>query len=54
VVVWGREDRVLPAGNAGAVSERADVRIVDGAGHMAHMEKPNAVKEAVEAATARG
>jgi pyruvate dehydrogenase E2 component (dihydrolipoamide acetyltransferase) len=54
VVVWGREDRVLPASNAGAVSERADVRIVDGAGHMAHMEKPNAVKEAVEAATARG
>ena len=54
VVVWGREDRVLPVANAAAVGERAEVRYVDGAGHMVHMENPGAVRDAVEEAVRRG
>lgn len=45
-VVWGREDAVLPVGNAAALGDRA-VSYVDGAGHMVHMEQPSPVVEAV-------
>ncbi|MQA10608.1 MAG: acetoin dehydrogenase dihydrolipoyllysine-residue acetyltransferase subunit [Pseudonocardiaceae bacterium] len=46
-VVWGREDKVLPVANAEALAGRVEVRYVDGAGHMPHMEKPNDVVAAV-------
>lgn len=46
-VVWGAKDAVLPAGNAEALAGRVEVRVVDDAGHMVHMEKPNPVVEAV-------
>lgn len=51
VVVWGAADAVIPAGNADALPDSAQVTLVEGAGHMAHMEKPSAVVEAVERAT---
>ena len=51
-VVWGRDDRVIPAAQAEAVSGAVRV-LVDGAGHMAHMERPAAVQAAIEAAIAR-
>lgn len=44
-VVWGRADAVLPATNGAAL---ADVRYVEDAGHMVHLEKPGAVVAAVE------
>lgn len=44
-VVWGRADAVLPSSN-GAVLR--DVRYVEDAGHMVHLEKPAAVVAAVE------
>ncbi|WP_199429696.1 acetoin dehydrogenase dihydrolipoyllysine-residue acetyltransferase subunit [Qaidamihabitans albus] len=47
-VVWGREDEVLPVSNAGALPDPGAVRVVEGAGHMVHMEKPNAVVAAFE------
>lgn len=54
VAVWGAEDKVVPASNAGSLEGKATVHIVDGAGHMAHAEKPQAViaaiKEAIGAA----
>jgi pimeloyl-ACP methyl ester carboxylesterase len=43
VAVWGREDKIVPAANAAGLGSAATVHIVDGAGHMAHMEKPHAV-----------
>jgi pyruvate dehydrogenase E2 component (dihydrolipoamide acetyltransferase) len=53
--VWGRADAVVPASNASAFGDR--VRIVDGAGHMVHLEQPGAVvaavKGSVEAGSAR-
>jgi pyruvate dehydrogenase E2 component (dihydrolipoamide acetyltransferase) len=48
VVVWGRADRVLAPADASALG-RAELRLVDEAGHMAHMEQPHAVVDAVEA-----
>jgi pyruvate dehydrogenase E2 component (dihydrolipoamide acetyltransferase) len=54
VAVWGAEDKIVPASNAGSLEGKATVHIVDGAGHMAHAEKPQAViaaiKEAIGAA----
>lgn len=43
-VLWGREDAVLSPENAGELS---GVQLVDGAGHMVHLERPAAVVEAV-------
>ena len=54
VAVWGAEDNVVPASNALSLQGKATVHTVDGAGHMVHMEKPQAViaaiKEAIGAA----
>ncbi len=51
VAVWGREDKIVPASNAGGLSGAATVHLVDGAGHMAHMEKPHDVIAAIREAT---
>lgn len=53
-VVWGREDKVLPVSNAEALAGRVEVRYVDGAGHMAHMEQPGEVVAAVQEVTKTG
>jgi pyruvate dehydrogenase E2 component (dihydrolipoamide acetyltransferase) len=50
VAVWGAEDRVIPASNSGSLEGKATVHTVDGAGHMAHIEKPQAVIGAIEEA----
>ena len=52
-VVWGSEDRIIPAAQAGAVPG-ASRRLVDGAGHMVHMERPAEVQAAIEEAIASG
>lgn len=54
VVVWGRQDAVLPPAGSATLPEqaRADVRYVDDAGHMVHLERPGDVVAAVESATA--
>jgi pyruvate dehydrogenase E2 component (dihydrolipoamide acetyltransferase) len=49
-VVWGAQDAVLPVANAAAFTGRTEVNVVDGAGHMAHLERPNAVVSAVRKA----
>jgi pyruvate dehydrogenase E2 component (dihydrolipoyllysine-residue acetyltransferase) len=50
IAVWGREDKIVPAANAAGLGSAATVHIVDGAGHMAHMEKPHAVVAAIREA----
>jgi pyruvate dehydrogenase E2 component (dihydrolipoamide acetyltransferase) len=50
VAVWGREDQIVPAANAAGLGNAATVHIVDGVGHMAHMEKPQAVVAAIREA----
>jgi len=51
-VVWGRDDRIIPAAQAEAVTG-ADRRLIDGAGHMPHMERPAEVQAAIEETIAR-
>jgi pyruvate dehydrogenase E2 component (dihydrolipoamide acetyltransferase) len=42
-VLWGREDRIIPAAHAANAPEGARVRLFDGAGHMVMMEKAGEV-----------
>jgi pyruvate dehydrogenase E2 component (dihydrolipoamide acetyltransferase) len=38
LVVWGREDKIIPASHAEAAPEGAQVHVLDGQGHSPHME----------------
>jgi pyruvate dehydrogenase E2 component (dihydrolipoamide acetyltransferase) len=38
-VIWGREDRIVPASHAEGLPEGIRVHVLDGAGHLVHMEK---------------
>jgi pyruvate dehydrogenase E2 component (dihydrolipoamide acetyltransferase) len=49
-VIWGRGDRIIPAAQAGAVAGAAATHLIDGAGHLPHMEKPAEVQHAIEQA----
>ncbi len=51
-VVWGAADRVIPAAQAQAVTGAVRY-LVDGAGHMPHMERPAEVQAAIEETMAR-
>ena len=51
-VVWGRADRIIPAAQAESVTG-AVRHLIDGAGHMPHMERPAEVQAAVEETIAR-
>jgi pyruvate dehydrogenase E2 component (dihydrolipoamide acetyltransferase) len=42
-VVWGREDKILPASHAGGLPGSVAVTLYDGTGHMPHMEKATEV-----------
>ena len=42
-VIWGREDRIVPASHSDGLPPEIKVSILDGAGHMAHMEKSSEV-----------
>jgi 2-hydroxymuconate-semialdehyde hydrolase len=48
-LVWGRHDRFVPLALAEAASERLGwpLRVVDGAGHVPHVERPDAFLEAL-------
>ena len=50
-VIWGSADRVIPAAQAASVPGAVS-HLVDGAGHMPHMERPAAVQAAIEEAIA--
>lgn len=39
LVIWGREDRIVPARHAGSAPPGATVEVLDGAGHMVQMER---------------
>lgn len=43
LVVWGREDQVIPAAHAANAPPHATVKVYDGAGHMVMMEKAGEV-----------
>lgn len=43
LVIWGKEDRVIPSAHAANAPAGATVRLLDGAGHMSMMEKASEV-----------
>jgi pyruvate dehydrogenase E2 component (dihydrolipoamide acetyltransferase) len=43
LVLWGAQDRIIPAEQASHACRSATVRIIDGAGHMVQMEKAGEV-----------
>lgn len=47
LVVWGREDRVIPSAQAATAPKGAKVEVIDGAGHMAMMEKPKTINQLI-------
>jgi pyruvate dehydrogenase E2 component (dihydrolipoamide acetyltransferase) len=38
LVVWGAQDQVIPAGHAAVLGGKATVHVLEGRGHMVHME----------------
>jgi pyruvate dehydrogenase E2 component (dihydrolipoamide acetyltransferase) len=55
-VVWGSADSIIPPEQAASVAAAPGtvVRVIDGAGHMPHMERPAEAQTAVEETIARG
>jgi pyruvate dehydrogenase E2 component (dihydrolipoamide acetyltransferase) len=51
-VVWGTADRVIPPAQAESVAG-ASRHLIDGAGHMPHMERPAEVQATIEEAITR-
>jgi pimeloyl-ACP methyl ester carboxylesterase len=50
LILWGEEDRILPADSAKALRDlRPDAvfKIIPGAGHLPHQEKPDRTAEAI-------
>jgi pyruvate dehydrogenase E2 component (dihydrolipoamide acetyltransferase) len=43
LVIWGKEDKVIPSAHAGAAPAGATVEVFDDAGHMVQMERANDV-----------
>jgi pyruvate dehydrogenase E2 component (dihydrolipoamide acetyltransferase) len=46
-LIWGRDDRIIPLAHAEALAARLPVHIVDGAGHLPHMEKAGEVNRLI-------
>lgn len=48
LVVWGREDRIVPAAHAGNAPAGATVEVFDNAGHMVQMERASDVNALIK------
>lgn len=46
-IIWGRDDRIIPVAHAEALVGRLPVHIIDGAGHLPHMEKAGDVNRLI-------
>jgi pyruvate dehydrogenase E2 component (dihydrolipoamide acetyltransferase) len=46
-VIWGRQDRIIPASHAEALPHEVSVHLIDGAGHLAHMEKNSEINRLI-------
>ncbi len=51
-VIWGAEDRIVPAAHADGLPARIEVHRLAGAGHMPHMELAGEVNQLIAAFTA--
>ena len=48
-VIWGRDDRIIPAAHADAIAARARVNVLDEVGHLPHMEAAGEVNRLIGA-----
>lgn len=46
-VIWGQEDRILPAAQAEVLADKAKLHVLDGVGHMPHMEASSEVNRLI-------
>jgi pyruvate dehydrogenase E2 component (dihydrolipoamide acetyltransferase) len=46
-LIWGCEDRIIPLAHAEALADRLPVHIIEGAGHLPHMEKAGEVNRLI-------
>ena len=51
-IIWGRDDRIIPVAHAERLGGKLPVHILDGAGHLPHMEKSGEVNRLIAAFTA--
>jgi pyruvate dehydrogenase E2 component (dihydrolipoamide acetyltransferase) len=47
-IIWGREDRIIPAAHAEALASRLPVHILEQTGHLPHMEKAGEVNRLIK------
>jgi pyruvate dehydrogenase E2 component (dihydrolipoamide acetyltransferase) len=47
-VIWGRQDRVIPASHSDGLPAKVAVHVLEGAGHMVHMEKAPEVNDLIK------
>ncbi len=51
LLLWGAEDRILPRSYAGrfaeTISAKTEIRVIEGAGHLAELDQPDAVASAI-------
>jgi pyruvate dehydrogenase E2 component (dihydrolipoamide acetyltransferase) len=52
-VIWGKEDRIIPAAHAEGLPASIKVTVLDDTGHLAHMERAHEVNDLIEEAVAR-
>ncbi|HVC55030.1 MAG TPA: acetoin dehydrogenase dihydrolipoyllysine-residue acetyltransferase subunit [Stellaceae bacterium] len=48
-LIWGRDDRIIPLAQAEALAPKLTVHVIDGAGHLPHMEKSGEVNRLIAA-----
>lgn len=53
-IIWGRDDRIIPAAHAEALAGRLPVHVLDEAGHLPHMEKAGEVNRLIAGFISRG
>ena len=49
LVIWGGQDRIIPAAHARGLPETVRVSVIDGSGHMVQMESAAAVNRLLDA-----
>lgn len=54
LVIWGKEDRILPVAHAKALGDAAKVEVIENAGHMVQMEASPAVNALLKEHIAKG
>ena len=51
-IIWGRDDKVVPASHGEALAANYPVHVLDGAGHLPHMEKSGEVNRLISGLSA--